>query len=383
MINVFQPSVGAEELAAVGEAFDSNWLGYGPRTREFERAFGEHLGVPPETLLFLNSATSALGLTARLLEFGPGDEVVVPSVSFVANANTIAASGARVVFCDVDPHTLNPSVADIAACLTPRTKAVTILHYGGHPGEVVGIAELCRERGIPLVEDAACAVYSQVAGKACGTFADVGIWSFDSRKIITTGDGGMIYLRDPEMARRAHRLAYHGMQDRGAFAAMARDPRRWWDQTIHEVGQRLIGNDMTAAIGQVQLRRLPGFVARRRDICAAYDRALAGLRGVRLCPQPPEEHRSTHYFYWVQVDPALRDGIAEELLENGVYTTFRYPPLHRVPLYGSDARLPGTDAAAATTLLLPLHQSLTDAEVEQVASLFRTAVERRTPAVAV
>jgi aminotransferase len=382
MINVFQPDVGAEELAAVGEAFDSNWLGYGPRTREFERVFGEHLGVPPETLLFLNSASSALGLAAKLLEYGPGDEVVVPSISFVSNANTIAATGARVVFCDVDPHTLNPSVAHVAACLTPRTKAVTILHYGGHPGDVVRIAELCRERDIPLVEDAACAVHSQVDGKACGTFADIGIWSFDSRKIITTGDGGMIYLRDPGLARRAHRLAYHGMQDRGAFAAMARNPRRWWDQTIHEVGHRLIGNDLTAAIGQIQLRRLPGFVARRREIIAIYDRMLADLPEVRLSPRPPAGHRSTHYFYWVQVDPGQRDGIAEELLENGVYTTFRYPPLHRVPLYGSDARLPGTDTAAANTLLLPLHQALTDAEAEQVARLFRAAVERRRPAVA-
>jgi aminotransferase len=382
MINVFQPSVGAEELAAVGEAFDNNWLGYGPKTREFEQDFGEHLGVPAEALLFLNSATSALTLTAKLLEFGPGDEVVVPSVSFVANANTITATGARPVFCDVDPHTLNPSVADIEACLTPRTKAVTILHYGGHPGDVIGIAALCKDRGITLVEDAACAVGSSVDGRACGTFGDIGIWSFDSRKIITTGDGGMIYLRDPELARRAHRLAYHGLDDRGAFAAAFRDPRRWWDQTIHEVGQRLIGNDMTAAIGRVQLRRLPGFIARRRAITATYDRMLDGLPGVRLCPQPPTGHLSTHYFYWLQVDPELRDGIAEDLLNNGVYTTFRYPPLHRVPLYGSDAELPATDAAAANTLLLPLHQALTDAEVQRVARLFCAAIERRTPAVA-
>jgi aminotransferase len=375
---VFQPSVGAEELAAIGEAFDDNWLGYGPRTRAFEQDFADHIGVPAETLIFLNSATSALGLTAQLLNLGPGDEVVVPSVSFVANPNTIATSGARPVFCDVDPHTLNPSVADIAAVLTPRTKAVTVLHYGGHPGNVVAIAALCRERGITLVEDAACAVGSSVDGRACGTFGDIGIWSFDSRKIITTGDGGMIYLRDAALARRAHRLAYHGLEDRGAFAAAAKDPRRWWNQTIHEVGQRLIGNDMTAAIGRVQLRRLPAFVERRRAICATYDRMLAGTPGVRLSPPPDAGHLSTHYFYWVQVDPELRDEIAEELLQNGVYTTFRYPPLHRVPLYGSDARLPGTDDAAATTLLLPLHQALTDAEVHQVARLFRAAVERRT-----
>lgn len=378
MINMFQPSVGAEELAAIGEVFASNWLGYGKRTKAFEQEFAEHLGVPADRVLFINSATSGLGLAMELLNLGPGDDVVLPAASFVANANTVAATGARPVFCDVDPYTMNPSVDDIAAALTPRTKAVTILHYGGLPGNNVAIAALCRERGIPLIEDAACAVGSSVDGQACGTFADIGIWSFDSRKIITTGDGGMIYLRDAAMARRAHRLAYHGMQDRSAFAASAKEPSRWWDQQIHEVGRRLIGNDLTAAVGRVQLRRLPDFIARRREICAEYDRLLADCPGIVLPPHPPAGHVSTHYFYWVQLDAEIRDQVSADLLERGVYTTFRYPPLHRVALYGSRAELPGTDRATAVTLLLPLHQALTDPEVHTVARELRTAVAART-----
>jgi aminotransferase len=375
---MFQPSVGAEELAAVSEVFDSDWLGYGPRTQAFEKEFGDHLGVPAESVLFINSATAGLHLTMELLEAGPGDDVLLPSVSFVANANSVAASGARPVFFDVDPHTLNPSIAAIEAALTPRTKAVTVLHYGGQPGEVVAISELCRERGITLIEDAACAVGSSVDGKACGTFGDIGIWSFDSRKIITTGDGGMIYVRDAGLARRAHRLAYHGLEDRGAFATAAKEPRRWWDLTVHDLGRRLIGNDITAAIGRVQLRRLAGFIERRGAIAAEYDRLLAGCEGVALPPRPPAGHVSTNYFYWVRLDADLRDGVAEDLLRQGVYTTFRYPPLHRVPLYGADVDLPGTDEAAATILLLPLHQALTDADVRRVAHEFRAAVERRT-----
>lgn len=378
MIHMFQPSVGAEELAAVSEVFDSDWLGYGPRTQAFEKEFGDHLGVPAESVLFINSATAGLHLTMELLEAGPGDDVLLPSVSFVANANSVAASGARPVFFDVDPHTLNPSIAAIEAALTPRTKAVTVLHYGGQPGEVVAISELCRERGITLIEDAACAVGSSVDGKACGTFGDIGIWSFDSRKIITTGDGGMIYVRDAGLARRAHRLAYHGLEDRGAFATAAKEPRRWWDLTVHDLGRRLIGNDITAAIGRVQLRRLAGFIERRGAIAAEYDRLLAGCEGVALPPRPPAGHVSTNYFYWVRLDADLRDGVAEDLLRQGVYTTFRYPPLHRVPLYGADVDLPGTDEAAATILLLPLHQALTDADVRRVAHEFRAAVERRT-----
>lgn len=378
MINMFQPQVGAEELEAVKAVFDSNWLGYGPRTKEFEKDFADHLGVASETMLFINSATSGLHLAMELLDIGPGDDVVFPSASFPANAHCVAGSGARPVFCDVRPHTLNPTVEDVANALTPRTKAVMVLHYGGHPGDIVAIAALCEERGIPLIEDAACAIGSSVDGTACGVRGDIGIWSFDSRKIITTGDGGMFYVRDPEMARRAHRLAYHGLDDRGAFAAMANEPRRWWDQAIHEVGRRLIGNDLTAAIGQVQLRKLAGFIERRGEIMAEYDRLLAGTEGIVLPPQPPAGHVSTNYFYWVQLDADHRDGVAEDLLRDGVYTTYRYPPLHKVPLFGADVELPGTDEAEATTLLLPLHQSLTDAEVRRVARSLITAVERRT-----
>jgi aminotransferase len=378
MIQMFQPSVGAEELHAIGEVLDCNWLGYGPRTQAFEKDFANHLGVQPESLLFVNSATSALGLAMELLDLGPGDDVVLPSVSFVSNANTVAATGARPVFCDVDARTLNPSVAHIAAALTPRTKAVTVLHYGGHPGDVIAIAALCRERGIPLIEDAACSVGSSVGGKACGTFADIGIWSFDARKIITTGDGGMIYVRDPEMALRAHRLAYHGLDNRSSFAAASKEPRRWWDQTIHEVGRRLIGNDLTAAIGRVQLRRLPDFISRRGAIIDTYDQLLADAEGIQLRPQLPVGHVSTNYFYWVRLDAGLRDSVAEDLLRHGVYTTFRYPPLHKAPLYRADVDLPGTDEAAATTLLLPLHQALSDADVRQVAAELKAAVMRCT-----
>ncbi|GAB2755184.1 DegT/DnrJ/EryC1/StrS family aminotransferase [Amycolatopsis magusensis] len=379
MINMFQPQVGAEELAAVAEVFENQWLGYGPQTKAFEQEFADHLGVPAETVLFINSATSGLHLAMELLNIGPGDEVVFPSVSFPANGHCVAAAGATPVFCDVRPRTLNPTVDDVRAVLTPRTKAVMLLHYGGQPGDIVEIAELCRERGIPFIEDAACAIGSSIDGRACGTFGDIAIWSFDSRKIITTGDGGMIYVRDPQLARRAHRLAYQGLDDRGAFAAMKNDgTRRWWDQTIHEVGRRLIGNDLTAAIGRVQLGKLAGFVQRRGEIIAQYDRLLEGVPGVRRPPALPEGHVSTNYFYWVQFeDVTLRNTVAEDLLELGIYTTYRYPPLHKVPLFATGVLLPGTDEAEAITLLLPLHQSLTDAEVERVASSLISVLDHR------
>ncbi|MEU4775991.1 DegT/DnrJ/EryC1/StrS family aminotransferase [Micromonospora sp. NPDC023644] len=377
MINISQPSLGAEELEAVREVFSSNWVGYGPRTRAFEREFAEHLGVAPERLIFINSATSGLFLSTELLDLGPGDDVVLPSVSFVADANAVAATGARPVFCDVDPHTLNPSVADIARAVTPRTRAVIVLHYGGHPGDIVAIAAFCRDRGITLIEDASVSVASTVDGRHCGTFGDIAMWSFDSRKVITTGDGGMLYVRDPELGRRAQRLAYHGVDDRSTFTTASAVPRRWWELAIHDVGRRVIGNDLTAAIGSVQLRRMPAFIERRREITETYNRLLRDVAGIRRPPSPPAGHTSSYYFYWVQLDPAIRDHVAEDLLDRGIYTTFRYEPLHTVPLFRADADLPGTAEAAANTLLLPIHQGLDDADVRTVADELCKAVEHR------
>jgi dTDP-4-amino-4,6-dideoxygalactose transaminase len=377
MINVTQPSIGAEELAAVSAVFDSKWLGSGPRTQEFEELFAQYLDVPAENVLFLNSATSGLFLTVKLLGIGPGDEVVLPSNGFVANANCVVDAGARPVFCDIDESVLNPRVEDIVDVLTPRTKAVMILHYGGWPGEVEKIAALCAERGVALIEDTAVSVGSSADGRMCGTFGDFGVWSFDARKVITTGDGGMLYARDPEVARRARRLAYHGLEDRSSFTTATKSQHVWWSFDIEDIGRRLVGNDITAAIGKVQLGKLAGFVDRRRAIAQRYDKALSGVSGVRTPPPVPEGQISTHYFYWVRFDSmAIRNKVSEDLLANGIYTSYRYYPLHRVGRYGAtDAALPVTDAVSDTALLLPAHQALLDEEIDMIAQEVIKAVE--------
>ncbi|MFF6783337.1 aminotransferase class V-fold PLP-dependent enzyme [Streptomyces sp. NPDC012510] len=378
MIQVFQPKLGEEELAAVAEVFDSNWIGHGPRTEAFEAKFAEHLGVEPDRLVFVNCATAGLFLTTELLGLGEGDEVVLPSVSFVAAANAVAARGARPVFCDIDPRTLNPTVDDIDRVLTSRTRAVMVLHYGGHPGDVAAIADRCRERGIALIEDAACAVASHIDGRAAGTFGDLAVWSFDAMKVLVCGDGGMLYVRDPEQAARARRLAYHGLARPSGFGQAGAASSRWWELDVPEVGRRIVGNDLTAAIGTVQLRRLPGFVDRRREIVEIYDRELADVPGLLLPPPLPEGHHSTFYFYWVQMEPGIRDEVASDLYAAGVYTTFRYPPLHKVPVYGAtDRSLPRSDEAAERTLCLPLHTGLDDADARTVAAALRKAMETR------
>jgi aminotransferase len=373
MINLFQPTLGERELAAVREVFDSGWIGRGGRTSSFEEAFARHIGVGREHVTSVNSCTEGLFVAMELLGVGPGDEVVLPTISFVGAANAVAARGARPVFCDVDPSTLNPTVEHVADRLSGRTRAVIVLHYGGYPGDVPYIAKLCRDQGIVLVEDAACAVASTVDGQACGTFGDIGVWSFDAMKILVTGDGGMLFARDPELISRAADATYLGMTRASGFSGAGSGAHRWWDFQVSSFSRRSIINDLTAAIGLVQLERLPGFVERRRQVAEAYDAHLSNVPGLRCPPPLPAGHRSSYYFYWIQVDPDRRDDLAAELYERGVYTTFRYLPLHSVSAYGWTGALPSAELAAARTLCLPIHQAMTDDAVEAVIDAVRTA----------
>ncbi|GAA4423357.1 DegT/DnrJ/EryC1/StrS family aminotransferase [Actinokineospora soli] len=377
MINVFQPSLGEEELDAVRAVFESNWIGKGAKVDEFERTFAAHLGVDAANVMSVTSCTEATFLAMELAGVGPGCEVVVPTVSFVSVANAVAAHGARPVFCDVDPRTLNPTAEHVEAALTSATKAVVVLHYGGHPGDIERIAALCRDRGLLLIEDAANAVASTAGGRACGTFGDFGVWSFDHGKIAVAVDGGILYARDPAHVERGRKLAYFGLEAFSGFSQAERSANRWWDIEVSEFGRRSIMNDVLAAVGCVQLRRLPDFLRRRGEIVARYDRELAGLPGLALPPRLPEGHVGSHYFYWVQMAADIRDDVAADLYRRGIYTTLRYPLLHKVRAYGADVRLPGAERAAATTLCLPLHQGLSDADVTAVVAALTETVTAR------
>ncbi|MGH3881431.1 MAG: DegT/DnrJ/EryC1/StrS family aminotransferase [Actinophytocola sp.] len=375
MINVFQPSLGEDELSAVREVFETSWVGRGAKVAEFENAFAARLGSSSDQVISTNSCTEATFLAMELLELAPGQEVVLPSVSFVGAANAVAARGARPVFCDVDERTLNPTVADIEAVLTPATAGVLLLHYGGRPGWIAEIAELCRERGIWLVEDAANAQASSVDGKACGTFGDIGVWSFDWGKIAVSIDGGILHARDPQVAARAEKLAYFGLEQTSGYAEAFRSHTRWWEFEISSFSRRSIMNDVQAAIGVVQLGRLDEFLARRADIGAAYAAGLADVPELLLPPELPAGHVGSHYIYAVQMPAEIRDQVAREMFDRGIYTTFRYPLLHKVKAYGSTVRLPRAERAAATTLCLPMHQALSDGDVEFVSNALAKAVD--------
>lgn len=364
MINVFQPALGAEELDAVGRVFASNWVGKGTVTAQFEEAFAGYLGVNRTLVRSVSCCTEGLFQAMTLLRVGPGDEVVLPSIHWVGAANAIVEAGAAPVFCDVDVRTLNVTAASIEPQLTSRTKAVLLLHYGGLPCEMDDIAGLLDHRHVALIEDSACSIASTYKGRACGTAGDIGVWSFDAMKIVVAGDGGMIYCRDAAMADQVERLVYLGLTSASGFTSTAQT--RWWEQDVSCPGRRAIMNDIASAIGLEQLKKLPAFIDRRRQVHEAYDAAFAELEWLQTPPQVPPYAASSYYLYWIQMHSDIRDRLAPYLREKGIYTTFRYQPLHRVRLYGATGPLPQAEAAAETTLCIPLHQSLSVEDTDRV-----------------
>lgn len=372
MINVFQPSLGREELEALSAVFASNWLGKGKSVADFTEAFAAGLGASPDRFLTTTCCTEGLFLAGELFDFGPGDEILAPSISFIAVGNSILSRKSKLVLCDVDPRTLNTTAEHVAARLTPRTKAIFLNHYGGVPCDMDPILELCGSKGVAVIEDSACAVRSFYKGRAAGTLGDMGAWSFDAMKTLCAGDGGMLHFKSPGMLAKAQESLYMGLpaSQKSGLDSSGSGKISWWEIEVNGYGRRAIMNNITGAIALVQLGKLPAFLERRRRIYETYERELAGLDWLTLPPSLPAYVDSSYYFFWIQT--RMRDELAKFLYDRGVYTTFRYWPLHKVAHFGYHGpALPGSDYASAHTLNIPLHQSLTDADVGKVIDLIR------------
>ena len=366
MINLFQPSVGEEELQALSSIFSSQWIGKGEKVKQFEAEFASCLHAKDGHFMSTNACTEAIFLAPTLFDIGPGDEVIVPTISFIAVGNAIKSSGADIVFCDVDPRTLNICPSDFESKITSKTKAVFITHYGGYPCDMNAITKICKEHHLLLFEDAACSPFSFFDGKACGTFGDMGMWSFDAMKIITTGDGGMIHLASEAKLQQARSLLYLGVSsalNSGASLAKARD--QWWEIEIDAFGRRSIMNDISAAIGLTQLQKLPNFLQRRRELTEWYSEQLSPLSSYLSTPPAlAENHTSSHYFYWIQSDD--RDRLARYLLDKGIYCSFRYWPLNKIALFGEQGQFTHTDTVSRRTLNLPVHQSVSSDNAKHI-----------------
>ncbi|ONH28982.1 DegT/DnrJ/EryC1/StrS family aminotransferase [Pseudofrankia asymbiotica] len=372
MLPVMRPWLGDAEAAAAAAAVASGWVAQGPRVAEFELALAARLGAPHAVVV--SSCTAALHLALVLAEVGPGDEVVVPSLSFIATANAARYVGARPVFADVDPVTQNVTVETVQAAITPATRAVIAVDQGGMPADIEPLRVLCHDRGLVLVQDSACAIGSTYRGRPVGGDAELSAYSFHPRKLLTTGEGGALAISDPDQAARARRLREHGMS---VSAADRHSSGRTVIEDYAETGFNYRMTDVQAAIGLVQLGRLDEMIGRRRFLAARYQAALAGVPGLRVCADPP--YGTTNYqSFWVELAdefPLTRNELLEWLLRDGISARRGIMAAHREPAYaaGGPFDLPVTDRLTTRTVILPLFHQMTEDDVDRVVSSVRSA----------
>ncbi len=374
MINVYQPSLGKEELGRISEVFESNWLGKGKLVTEFENEFAGHVKTKASNLLSTNCCTEGLFSSMHLLDIKPEDEVIIPTISFVGAANAVCANGSKLVLCDVDRRSLNARAEDIEKVITPKTKALLLLHYGGIPCEMDDIMNLCDAKGIKVIEDCAAGVCSSYKGKALGTIGDMGMWSFDAMKILVCGDGAMLYFKDPQLRERAEKWLYFGLETKSGYENSV--AQKWWEFDISCFGHRAIMNNISAAMALEQLKKLPTFMDKRKRVHEFYEKELEKYDWI-VRPLPiPKDWETSYYFYHVQITNGKRDELATFLRENGIYTTYRYYPIHRVKGYGIEGQFPNADYATDCTLSLPIHQSISDNELDYIACKIKEFSEK-------
>jgi perosamine synthetase len=364
VIPVIRPWLGEEEAEAAAAVVRSGWVAQGPRVAEFERKFAEH--VQAGHGVAVSSCTTALHLGLHVLGVGPGDDVVVPSFSFIATANAVRYTGATPVFADVDPLTGNVTPQSVEAVATPRTRAVIGVHQGGVPFDTEALAQLCDRLGASLFEDAACAAGSTYRGKPVGAGAGLAAWSFHPRKLLTTGEGGMLTTGDADLAARMRRLREHGMT---ASAADRHHSSTVTLEEYDEVGFNYRMTDMQAAIGLVQLAKLEAVIGRRRELAARYHEALAPVDGLRMVRDP--DHGTTNYqSFWVVLPEAYAGtnvDVLAALSERGVSARRGIMAAHLEPAYrGVEAELPVTEHLTRRSVILPLFHTMTLDEQDTV-----------------
>lgn len=363
MISVFGSKVGQEELNEISSSLRNQWMGIGPKTTAFEKAFAMRLGLTG--LAMMDSGSNSLVMACKLLELPPGSEVILPALTWIACAHAVALAGCRPVFCDVELDTQNVSAATIAPHITKKTSAVMVVHYAGKPVRMKEVLEL----GLPVVEDAAHAVDSYLGGKACGSMGDVGIYSFDAVKNLAMGEGGGVTAKDPALVEKARTWRYCGIGKSG-FQASA-DKERWWEYHISQIMPKFLPNDIMASIGLAQLAKLDELQLWRKKIWELYQSEFAGLGWLQRPQDPLPDERHSYFTYFVRLPQGKRDAMAKALYEQGIYTTLRYHPLHLYPIYGSQARLPVSEQLNEEGLNLPLHPNLSWEQVGEVIGAVR------------
>jgi len=372
------PALSDAERAEVMDTLNSEWVTTGPKTRQFEVELGAYLGAPG--IVALNSCTAALHVGLSVLGIGPGDEVIVPALTFCATANVVEHMGARPVLVDVEPGQLTLDPIRVAEAVTPRTRAILPVHYAGHPADLDPLFALCAGRDIAILEDAAHALPTSYRGIRVGSRSSLAAFSFYATKNLSTVEGGAL-TGDPALVERARTLGHHGM-NRDAWKRFDRTGSWYYEVVLPGFKYNL--TDIAASIGLQQLKRLEGFQRRRRQLVAAYRDGLGDLEALRLPVAQPWAESSWH-LYVVRLDLAQlridRNAFIEELKTRNIGTSVHYLPVHMQPYYREKYHYLPADcpvAADAFTRMvsLPLHPGLSDSDLQDVVAAVRDVVAR-------
>jgi perosamine synthetase len=361
-----------DDVAAVAEALRSDWLTTGPRVAELERAFAD--GVGAAEAVAVSSGTAALHAAVHALGIGPGDEVIVPAITFVATASCVVMEGARPVFADVSPDTMLIDPEHAATLITPRTKALFAVDYAGQPCDYDTLEALCREHGIALLADGCHALGARHGARPVGSLAAATAFSLHPVKHITAGEGGIVTTNDPDLAARARRFRNHGIsRDHAERAALDT-----WAYDVTELGYNYRLTDFQCALASSQLHKLPRFVARRRELAARYDAALAAIDGVEPLRTRPAAHHS-HHLYVVRVAAERRAAVFDALRGQGIGVNVHYVPVHLHSFYRQrfgtgPGDCPAAEATYARALSLPIFPAMSNDDVTRVVGALSEAL---------
>lgn len=364
------PDVTEDDVAAVAAVLRTPHLSLGPQLEAFEAALAGR--VAAAHAVAVSSGTAGLHLALRALDVGPGHEVIVPSFTFVAPANAARYVGARPVFVDVEPHTLNLDPGLLEAAVTPRTRAIVVVHTFGCPADMEEVASLARRRGLALVEDACEALGATYDGRPVGAFGDAGVFGFYPNKQVTTGEGGAVVTDDAALAARVRRLRNQG-----------RDPAGdWWDH--RELGYNYRLDEMSCALGLSQLARLDAILERRAAVAQAYDARLGADENLVLPPLAVPRRRRSWFVYPLRLAPRFtreqRDAVRRGLIARGIGCGRYFAPVHAQPAYAGveadPAALPVTVAAAERSLALPFFNRLRGDAIAEVCDALEAECRR-------
>ena len=370
MIPLFKPSFTDEEWEALREPLRAGWVAMGPKVKELEDRFAEYVGAPHAVAL--NSATAGLQLALNVVDVA-GGEVISPSLTFAATNHAILYNGGTPVFADVEEDTLNIDPASIARMLSPRTRAIVVVHYGGHACDMDAVHEIARSRDLPVIEDAAHACGTEYKGRKIGTISPLTSFSFHAIKNMTTGDGGMVTCADPELDRRFRVLRQFGLSS-DAWSRKAHGEKYDWYIEAEELGYKHNMNDIAATIGLVQLAKLDASNDRRRALVEYYNERFAGAEWITTPVEKPYT-RSARHNYVIRVPAADRDEMILYLREHGVSAGLHYVPNHLYKMYQEcRADVPVTERVWREMITLPLFADMT---FEQVDRVVETAVSFR------